>query len=154
MKAGAGMKLRMDCPGAPDCGAQIEWRWTPEREPALNCPRCDRAIQLQISESLRERNMIDACPACGSPELYSRKDFPQGFGLAVVVIAAVGSFYLLKSHWFLAWGLLLGALLIDGVLYRMVGFVTCCYRCKAEFRDTQLNSAHASFDLATAEKYP
>lgn len=135
------------------CPADIEWTWTPDKPSRLDCPRCKRAIELSITDALRSESKIERCPLCDSQELYYRKDFPQALGVGVVVVAAIASFWLLTSHWFLSWGVLLAAILIDLLLYRIVGFVTCCYRCKAEFRGVRGHEAHGPFDLATAEKY-
>ena len=35
----------------------------------------------------------------------------------------------------------------------VIGKVTTCYACRAEYRKCNLNSAHEGFDLATSEKY-
>lgn len=144
------MRLRFHC---GKCPAHIDWTWTPDKGEHLACPRCNRDIALRAADALSNDGSLDRCPVCESREMYFRKDFPQGLGVSVVVIAAVASFWLLKSHWFASWAVLLIAVAIDVLLYRFVGFVTCCYRCKAEFRDVARNQAHGGFDLATAEKY-
>lgn len=144
------MKLRFHC---PHCPAEIDWIWRADSGDSLYCPRCSQPITLKITDSVRQDNKVDKCPVCTSPELFIRKNFPQGLGVAIVFVAAVGSFWFLKSNWFIAWGLLLAAVLADVVLYRMVGMVTCCYRCKAEIRGAAPNAAHTAFDLPTAEKY-
>src|SRR2546423_1433390 len=98
---------------------------------------------------------MQRCPQCGCADLFIRKDFPQRLGLALVV-AAGAAFLILAAHrgtFYIGAMVLVGAAIIDGVLYGLVKKVTVCYRCRAEFRDVALNPAHEGFDLATAEKY-
>jgi hypothetical protein len=45
------------------------------------------------------------------------------------------------------------AVAVDALLYLVVGKMTVCYRCRAEFRDAPINPDHEGFDLAVAEKY-
>lgn len=173
MSTPAAVRFRFHC---PHCPAHIDWTWRSDaavRAPApadsprvigdsadppaginaLRCPRCGETIQLRIGPALGGEQRLDSCAICGSDELYARKDFPQGLGLMVVLVAAALSFYFLTWAWFAAWGVLLAAVAIDIVLYLWVGMVTCCYRCKAEYRGVSRNERHGAFDLATAEKY-
>ena len=85
--------------------------------------------------------------------MFIRKDFPQGLGLAVVLIAGLGSIYFLRTNFMLAYSILGAAALVDFVIYLVVGRVTTCYACRAEYRKCHLNPAHEGFDLATSEKY-
>jgi hypothetical protein len=144
------MKVQCDC---PKCEKPIEFGWKSGENAEITCPTCHEPFALNPGASLQERNVIERCPMCESDEMYCRKDFPQGIGLGVVVVAAICSFAFLKSNLLLSWACLLAAVAIDMVLFYMVGIVTCCYRCKAEFRGVARNEAHAGFDLATAEKY-
>ena len=100
-------------------------------------------------------NPIDECPRCQCRDLFTRKDFPQKLGLAVVICAAIGFLILAaRPHTFYLGVWLLGAaVVIDGFLFLFVPKITVCYRCRAEFRDTPLNPKHHAFELATAEKY-
>lgn len=98
---------------------------------------------------------LDACPSCGCRDLFVRKDFPQKLGLAIVIVAGI-TFLVLASRprwFFLGAVVLVLAAALDAVLYLVVGKVTVCYRCRAEFRDVPVNPDHAGFELATAEKY-
>lgn len=100
------------------------------------------------------KEVISACPKCGCRDLFVRKDFPQKVGLGLVIGAAVaflalaarpGTFYV--GVW-----VLIGAMVVDAILFLMVGKVTVCYRCRAEHRGP-VNPEHGGFDLATGEKY-
>ncbi|MCG3127812.1 MAG: hypothetical protein CHACPFDD_02684 [Phycisphaerae bacterium] len=144
------LRLRFHC---PHCPAHIDWNAPAPATRTVDCPTCRKTIALAGEPPATGDGPLDGCPVCGGSELYVRKDFPQGVGLGVVALAAVLSFWFLESHCFLAWGFLLAAVAVDLLLYRLVSFVTVCYRCRAEIRGVARNTAHAAFDLATAEKY-
>jgi hypothetical protein len=98
---------------------------------------------------------LNSCPKCGCTDLFVRKDFPQKLGLAIVVVAAL-TFLALASrprYFYLGALVLVVAAFVDAIIYLMVGKVTVCYRCRAEFRDVPINSEHEGFELAIAEKY-
>ena len=87
--------------------------------------------------------------------MFVRKDFPQKLGLLLVVLAA-GTFLVLaasRTHFYLGVMVLLIATVIDALLYLVVGKLTVCYRCRAEFRDRPINPEHQGFELAIGEKY-
>ena len=97
---------------------------------------------------------IDQCPRCGCRDLFIRKDFPQKLGLSLVIIAGVA--FLILAAWrhtfFIGAVILAVAALVDAVIYMLVGRLTVCYRCRAEFRGP-INPQHDGFELATNEKY-
>jgi hypothetical protein len=95
------------------------------------------------------------CPNCGCRDLFIRKAFPQKLGLAIVVAAAVAFLVLAASRqrFYLGVIVLCVAAAVDAVLYLVVGRMTVCYKCRAEFRDAPINPDHEGFDLAIAEKY-
>ena len=97
---------------------------------------------------------IDQCPACGCRDLFVRKDFPQKFGLSIVVIAGVTFLVLAarRSNFYLGAIVLIIALLLDAAIYFFVGRVTVCYKCRAEHRGP-INPKHEPFELSIAEKY-
>jgi hypothetical protein len=97
---------------------------------------------------------LETCPKCGCREMFIRKDFPQKVGVGVVVVAAIAFIVLAarrQSFW-IGGSILLVAAGIDAIVYAIVGKVTVCYRCRAEFRGI-LNPGHEGFDLAVGEKY-
>ena len=96
---------------------------------------------------------MDCCAACGCTELFLRKDFPQGIGLAVVVIFGLLAIYYFRTSVVTSWLILACAAVIDVVIYCLIGKVTTCYACRAEYRKCRLNLRHEDFDLATSEKY-
>src|SRR5437588_13126491 len=100
------------------------------------------------------RDLLNECPNCGCRDLFIRKDFPQKIGLSLVIIAALEFLILAARRQNFAWGIvvLLGAAVIDAILYAIVPRITVCYRCRSEFRDHPINPRHSGFDLAVGEK--
>lgn len=145
------MRIRLRC-SDPECGREYDLHIDSGRA-AGRCPRCGREQVIDTAAAVRD-DVLVRCPCCGSEELYVRKDFPQRLGLGLVVVVALGSFYFFgrgELGW--ALGILVGLVVVDLIIYRLVPTITVCYRCKAEFRDMAINPAHKGFDLATAEKY-
>jgi len=101
------------------------------------------------------RQPLNQCPNCGCRDLFVRKDFPQKLGLSIVLIAGLTFLVLAasRSSFYLGAVVLLVAVIIDATIYRMVGRVTVCYRCRSEFRGVPINPRHEAFELAIAEKY-
>ena len=108
---------------------------------------------MGISDVVRTGEKVDRCAVCGATEMFVRKDFPQALGLAVVVIFGVAALYYFTVSVKIAWSLLAGAALFDLLVYCLVGKVTTCYACRAEYRKCAINPSHEGFDLATSEKY-
>ncbi len=109
--------------------------------------RCGRETALPLSESLRERRVVDLCPACGGRQLYVQRDFNQRVGLAIVVGGALlAPFTPYYSSLFVAAAL-------DAALYALLPEIAVCYRCQAHFRRFRRNPEHLAFDLHTAEQY-
>lgn len=146
------MQIRFDCP-VDDCVAIIELEPFEEAGATIRCPRCSKEHPITITDAMRHDQTVDQCAVCGNRELFNRKDFPQRVGLAVVVIAGLASLYHLGSNFPLAYAILGAAMVFDFVLYLMIGKVTTCYACRAQYRKLKLNPAHDNFDLPTSEKY-
>src|SRR5689334_3904491 len=105
--------------------------------------------------SSHAKEPLTQCPTCGCRDLFVRKDFPQKLGMAIVVVAGAAFVVLAasRSRLYLGAIVLLIAVIVDAGMYFLVGKVTVCYRCRAEFRDVPLNPRHEAFELAIAEKY-
>jgi len=146
------MQIRFHCP-TPGCVAIIELEPLEEAGSSICCPRCGCEHPVRIDESFRREHQIGRCVVCGCSELFVRKDFPQGIGLLVVVVAAVISFATFRTNPLLAYGVLAAAVLVDLALYLCIGRLTACYACRAEYRGGRINPSHEGFDLATSEKY-
>src|SRR3954452_1231666 len=104
----------------------------------------------KMSEPLNQP--LIKCPACGCRDLFIRKDFPQKLGLSLVVVAGIAFlvFAANPTTFYLGAWILVGAAIIDAIIYAFVGKVTVCYKCRSEFRGQPLNPEHEPFELATA----
>jgi hypothetical protein len=140
------VNIRFTCPvcDAPARAGQpgeAEWR----------CPSCDHAVALAPPPAGQP---LAGCAVCGNRELYRKKDFPHGLGMAILLLASLATVitYWLYHQW-LTWGILLGTALFDGLLYLWVGDVVVCYRCGAQFRGYVPNPEHGPHELTVAERY-
>ncbi|HLG42736.1 MAG TPA: hypothetical protein VI643_05175, partial [Planctomycetota bacterium] len=79
------------------------------------------------------------------------KDFSRTVGCLVIVVAA--ALFLAFSQSQGAIFILLGAALVDAVVYWLVGRRTICYRCLAEYRGFPLNPEHGAYELGVASRY-
>lgn len=141
------MKLRILCPvcelpGAIRAGSSSH-----------ACAACDNVLTLPAPVPAAPAP-VSACMACGCSELFRKKDFPHGLGMAILVGAFVLSTltYLFYLQW-LTWVILLGSAAFDGILYLVVGDAITCYRCHADHLGVQSPESHQPFDLAVHEKY-
>lgn len=146
------MQIRFHCP-TDLCVAVIQFEPLEEAGPTIECPRCHQRHSVTLTDAIRQEERVDRCSLCGCRELFVRKDFPQFLGFLIVVAAGLVSIFTLKTHTFISWGVLVGAVLVDMVIYYLVGVVTVCYACRAEYRRCALDPAHQGFDLARSEKY-
>ncbi len=146
------MQIRFHCP-TEGCVAIIEYEPLEGCGGTIACPRCATAIPMTITPSMREQNVPDRCAVCGGAEMFIRKDFPQRLGLAVVIVFGLASVYFFRSNILVSWAVLAAAVAIDLLVYLLIGKVTTCYACRAEFRHATLSPHHEGFDLATSEKY-
>lgn len=146
------MQVRYHCP-TDGCVAIIEYEPLEGCGETMTCPRCKVAHPMRISPSLRQDHIVDRCAICGGGELFIRKDFPQRLGLAIVVVFGLAAIYCFTFSVLAAWTVLACAVVLDLLIYFVIGKVTACYACRAEYRRSVLNPAHEGFDLATSEKY-
>ncbi len=146
------MKLRFECRNE-QCPALIEYRPTGAGDESFACPRCDRPYEVHQTQALRGGEALRECSMCGGSECFIRKNFPQKIGLLIVVIAAAISVFSLQRNPALAYGVLAASVLIDLIIYFLIGTVTVCYRCRTEYWGLTRNNEHGWFDLATSDKY-
>jgi hypothetical protein len=112
------------------------------------CLACDHRLRLEPDPALSR------CPVCGNAELYKKKDFPHGLGMAILVLACIGSAITYAWYeWWLTWAILLGSAAFDGILYLLVGDVVVCYRCGAHVRKVPPGPNHKPFELTVGERY-
>jgi len=146
------MQIRFNCP-TDGCVARIEYQPLEAVGDTMKCPRCGVEHPMHVSDALRNDHIVDRCAVCDGKEMFVRKDFPQRLGFAVVVAFGLAAIYFFNKSVLTAWSILAAAVIVDLVIYFLIGKVTTCYACRAEYRRCQLNSEHEGFDLATSEKY-
>ena len=89
-------------------------------------------------------------------DLYIQKDFPQGLGLFIVGLGfAISTVFWYYEMPISAYLVLVVSMLLDLVMYHVVGDVTICYRCLCQLRGAGTNpdGRYRPFDLATGERY-
>jgi len=133
--------LECDRPGYWDSQAGSHWQ----------CPGCDHRLALTL---VPVDHPLHECMACGTADLYRKKDFPHLMGMLLLIGACLAFLITnyLYRHW-LAWGILLGSAAIDCLLYLAVGDVVVCYRCHAQHRGFAPNPNHQPYDLNIGERY-
>ena len=118
----------------------------------LSCPHCKS--RLAVPEGAWHEGQLTRCLVCPSTDLFVRKDFPQGLGVAIVVLG----FAVSCVTWYLylvtaTFAVLFATALADLALYWIVGDSLVCYRCGARYRDVDDIDQHAHFDLETHERH-
>ena len=110
----------------------------------VNCSACGKKYGA-LSQFAPERG-VQHCGICGCRDLYQQKDFNRAIGCTIAAIGAVlAPFTKLISLFVCA--------LIDLILYRLLPFITICYRCKSIYRDFLPNPAHEGFNLGINDRY-
>jgi hypothetical protein len=134
---------------ACDCGAnsRVEIsirRGVSEVLGGASCGRCGVSHPVHAQHLTAEGGLL-ACLRCGHPELFTRKHFPAGLGITIVVIAAV------LAPWTHYLSLVVAAL-IDMAIHRWTPDVVVCYVCAAEHRGFHPVPRHPRYDREIAER--
>lgn len=90
--------------------------------------------------------MVVTCRSCEGRDFYLQKDFPRKIAVGLVLAGA------LTVPWTYGLSLVLVAL-VDFLLFRLVHWMTVCYRCRSEYRAFRRNPAHQEFDRHLDELY-
>ena len=113
-----------------------------------------QTLDLHWAGALDEQGRVRRCVVCGCREIFKRYDFPQRFGLLLVIGAVVACVILLiRGQVLWAMGVLLGTVVVDRIVYLFTRECLVCYRCRSEFRDVKIDETHESWDLSIGEKY-
>jgi hypothetical protein len=145
------MELTFECPKCK----MIDHVDAVETASQARCSHCHDVRELR-PEAIGEGGTLAACPLCGTPDLYIRKDFPQGLGLAIVVVGfAVSTIFWYYEKPILTYLVLLASALLDMLLYYRVPDVAICHRCQSQIRGSgsNPNGRFGPFDLAVGERY-
>src|SRR5437899_11578219 len=102
----ANVNIRLYCPVSETPG-----RLTLPGPDHWVCPSCDHLVSLAQP---RPEPALPTCAVCGNAELYKKKDFPHGLGMAVLVGAFLASTI---TYWLydplLTWVILIGSAAVD-----------------------------------------
>ena len=112
------------------------------REVTIAGEEAPRTLCLQ---SLTPAGGLQACVACGHPELYPQKAFPRTLGIIIVVVAAV----LAPFTWYAS---LLVAAVLDALLYKLAPDMVVCYVCGARHHGFVADPKHPRFDREIDER--
>jgi DNA-directed RNA polymerase subunit RPC12/RpoP len=142
------MQLSFSC---SRCEQPVSVHVGPE-DSSVACPNCQFCIARPVDAW--DEGRLTRCLVCPSSDLFVRKNFPQGLGLAIVVLG----FALSCVTWFFYWttltfAVLCATALADFVLYLVVGDALVCYRCGATYRRMSSPPPQGAFDLETHERY-
>ena len=86
--------------------------------------------------------------------MYVKKDFPHGWGLAILLAGfAISTLLWFYFEYIWALGVLVLTALIDALLFFVIGEVTACYRCGSVFRGFEPNPEHGPWDLEIGESF-
>jgi hypothetical protein len=144
------MELTFECAGCHAVGRVA----AVESQAEARCEGCQSHRELR--RDAFEAQELRACPLCGTEDLYLQKDFPQGFGLTIVVVGfVISTVFWYRDEPLPALGVLLLSALADMALYYLVPDVTICYRCLSQYRGAGTNpeGRFRGFDLAVGERY-
>src|SRR5438105_3181435 len=123
------MELTFECPACHVVGRCSDLEAASE----AICTRCHCARELR--RDAIDAGSLRACPLCGTEDLYVQKDFPQGLGLAIVVVGfVISTVFWYQDRPVPALGVLLLSALVDMALFYLVPDVTICYRCLSQYR--------------------
>jgi hypothetical protein len=144
------MELTFACPSCGAVGSVVPVESTLE----ATCRGCSRSHALRPGAF--EDGLLKSCAWCGTSDLYLQKDFPQGLGLAIVIVGfAISTVFWYYEKPIPAYLVLLASALLDMVLYYRVPDVAICYRCLGQYRGKGANppGRFQAFDLAIGERY-
>ena len=108
----------------------------------LKCKGCNNNWKI-IPQNF---SFEDPCIICTCKIFYKRKDFNQILGLVILLTGIILS--IIYSYF-----ILMGFVLIDIILYKLVPDAGICYKCSAEYRGIQNIDKLDQFDHHTAELF-
>jgi hypothetical protein len=119
----------------------------------IACPRCGARRAVELTPSVRERNVVDRCVLCGCGHLYLEKDFNGALGCAILLAAVVGSAVFWSRNVLVAVGILAAAAAADLLFWVFSRERTVCYKCVAVYAGAAANPAHGRYELGTAGRF-
>lgn len=122
---------------------------------AAIAPPPSTEVFLNWDTALDDAGQLRRCVACGCPDLFKEKAFPQVTGFVVVLAfvgALVGVFGLVTNLPVLIVMAVVLVLDISILLFSRRRLV--CYRCRSTYHDLPIARYHRSWDRTTADRHP
>src|ERR1700678_4191126 len=142
------MELTFSCPNCGVIGHVVPLEGATE----AGCRQCGTSRELK-AEAISGEQLL-GCPWCMTTDLYIQKDFPQGLGLFIVCVGfAISTVFWYYEMPIPSYLVLIVSILLDLVMYHLVGDVSICYRCLCQMRGAGTNpdGRFRPFDLAVGE---
>jgi len=114
-----------------------------------------REVFLTWDTALDDAGQLRRCVACGCPELFREKAFPQVTGFVVLLAfigAIVGALGLATDLPVLL--TMAGVLLLDVAILFFSRRRLVCYQCRSSFHDLPIARYHRPWDRSIADRYP
>jgi hypothetical protein len=114
-----------------------------------------REVFLTWDTALDDAGQLRRCVACGCPELFREKAFPQVTGFVVLLAfigAIVGALGLATDLPVLL--TMAGVLLLDIAILFFSRRRLVCYQCRSSFHDLPIARYHRPWDRSVADRYP
>jgi hypothetical protein len=114
-----------------------------------------REVLLTWDAALDDAGQLRRCIACGCPDLFREKAFPQVTGF-VVVLAFCGA--VLGALGFAdtppVFGAMVIVLVVDVAIFALSRYRLGCYRCRTTYSRLPIARYHRAWDRGLAERYP
>jgi hypothetical protein len=114
-----------------------------------------REVFLTWDTALDDAGQLRRCVACGCPDLFREKAFPQVTGFVVLlafigaIVGALGLATDLPVLFAMA-----GVLLLDIAILFFSRRRLVCYQCRSSFHDLRIARYHRPWDRSVADRYP
>jgi hypothetical protein len=125
----------------------------PITEPGFHQPQ--REAFLNWEGAIDDAGQLRKCIACGCPDLFREKAFPQITGLVVVMAfaGAIAGVVGLANNLPALLGMT-ALLALDVAILAFSQRRLVCYRCRSSYHDLPLARYHRPWDRAVAERHP
>lgn len=133
-------------------------------DPALRPTRVsvvgsDREVFLSWETALDDAGQLRRCVACGCPDLFREKAFPQVTGFIVVLAFAGAGFgtlafalgFPMSTPVLIAMGAVLA---VDAGILVFTRQRLACYRCRTSYHGLPIARYHRPWDRSRADRYP
>jgi len=113
-----------------------------------------REVFLDWETALDDAGHLRRCVACGCPDLFTEKAFPQVTGFVVVLAfagAVVGALGYAQTWPMLS--AMTAVLIVDAGILLFSRRRLVCYRCRTSYHHLEIARYHKRWDRAIAERY-